>query len=499
MATLSTPSAAGPDDAGVLSPRRLLIVMTVLVLVEVMSSLESTMVYAALPTIMREHGHGGIVGWLITGFVLVQASSSVIAAKLGDVYGRRRLLAIVLAICVVGSVVSAMASTLTWVIIGRSLQGVSGALLPLACGIIRQAAPRERVPFLIGIVTAALGLAGGAGFILGGYLADSGNWQHIFWLTAIYGSLLLPAVALLPGPAARPEEAPIDVIGGTLFVPAIAAILWVATGGWSIATPGGMALLGAGTVLLAAWLVWELRHPFPLIDVRLLRKRNVALGAAGSALLGLGLINSALLMMMILQQPAATGIGLGLSGTVAGLLKLPTNVSAFVGAAVGGWLAGRYTTRMPVVMGGAVCIVSWASLWLFHDTIWQVLAGVLGVTFASGALMTAMPNLILQEVAVERSSEATGMNLLVRSVFNAVGAQIIAAVLAASRVQTPGLAAPYPSAAGFKTCFALMLATGVGTVAIGLLCRVRRVAPASAAADAVRAEPFGGEAAREPA
>jgi len=452
--------------------------MTVLVLVEVLSSLESTMIYAALPTIMRQYGNSALAGWLISGFVLIQASSSVIASKLGDLYGRRRLLVIVIAICTVGSLVSALATSLPGVIAGRALQGMSGALLPLSCGIIREVAPARRVPFLVGVVTAALSLAGGVGYILGGYLADTGVWQQIFWFTALYGLILLPLLALLPVGQRTAPTARIDIVGGTLFVPGVALILWVTTSGPAVMTSLGLGLIGAGVALLAAWLVWELRHPHPLVDVRLLRQRNVALGMIGSAFAGVSLMNISLVMMLILQQPAATGIGLGLTAVLAGVLKLPTNVTAFLGSTLSGWLGGRYTTRLPIILGGLVAGIAWAWLWLFNDTIWQVLIGGLLATLASGAMLAGLPNQVLQEVPVERSSEATGLSLLMRSVFSAVGAQVITAILAAHRVQTPGLATAYPSAEGYRMCFAVLCATGLALVATGLATTPRRVTPA---------------------
>src|SRR5258706_14992310 len=98
-------------------------------------SLESSMIYGSLPTVNRIYGDPAMVGWLIAGCVLVQAAAAAIGGRLGDIFGRRRVLEIVLVTSVVGSLLSAGSTELIWIIVGRCLQGASGAILPLSFAI----------------------------------------------------------------------------------------------------------------------------------------------------------------------------------------------------------------------------------------------------------------------------------------------------------------------------------------------------------------------------
>ena len=142
-------------------------------------------------------------------------------------YGRKRVTLALLVICIAGSLLSAIGQSALLVIIGRGLQGFSGALLPLCYGMARQIAPPRQIPFWIGTLTGGITIASAFGYILGGYFADLGSWRLIFWFATAYGAILLPGALLVmphfPGKLVRGR---IDVLGGLLLAPGIAASLF---------------------------------------------------------------------------------------------------------------------------------------------------------------------------------------------------------------------------------------------------------------------------------
>jgi len=150
--------------------RRLFVVA--LVIAEISSSLEVTMVYTALPSLTRAFHDPGGVGWIITACLLVSAAAAALCGRLGDLYGHRRLLLIVLAVTASGSFVSASSRSLPGIIAGASLQGSCGAILPLCLALIRQHAEPSRVPTTVGIVLAAATGSAAVGLALGGLLVD---------------------------------------------------------------------------------------------------------------------------------------------------------------------------------------------------------------------------------------------------------------------------------------------------------------------------------------
>ncbi|WP_447752260.1 MFS transporter [Sphingopyxis fribergensis] len=452
-----------------------------LMAVEMISSFENSMTITALPTIARQFNDIVHAGWLITGFVLVQAGTAAVGGRLGDIYGRRRMLVIIAVLCAVGSLVSALSTTLEGIIAGRAIQGVSGALLPLCFGIVREYVPQEKVAFWVGCLSGAYAVGAGLGNVLAGFLVDLGGWHTIFLFTAGYSVLaLVPLMTMVPETTRVTLRGRTDYMGGLLFVPAVALTLYglgnVSSSPLLSVTVAGCTL--TGLALVALWVWHENRHPEPLIDVRLLASRDVALGNLCYALLGLGMVQMPIISMMLLQQPIWTGIGLGVTATVAGLVKTPTAFGSAVASPLSGYISGRFGGRAAIVTGSALGIVGWGGLTFFHDSIGlAVMWMTIGVA-AIAMLLAAVPNIVLASVPLSRSSEATGLSMVVKGIFAGVGAQAVTAIMGShSIVGADGTA--YPSREGFMLCLGLTTGTAVLILLTGLAIGRGKTRPAS--------------------
>ncbi|MET0371386.1 MAG: MFS transporter [Sphingobium sp.] len=449
------------------TPPGVLLVMLVLVLAEVLSSFESSMVYTALPGIARDLGDLSTASWLITAHLLGSVVMAVIGGRLGDAYGRRRIILIAVLLCGIGSLVSAVASSTSLIIAGRALQGASGALLPLVFGIVREVVVPHKSPFWIGCMTGAFGVGSSMGFLLGGYLSDAGHWQSMFVFTSLYSLALLPILfAVLPrsaGAAVAGER--FDYLGAILFAPGVALVLLAVSTGfrkdadllWTAA------LLATGATLLAIWIGHELRCRHPLVHLRHLRNRSIALAFGGMCLASVGLVQTAFLFMLLMQQPSATGIGLGLSATLAGMLKIPSSLTAGIASPLSGWLSARYGSALVLAIGSGLGGLGWIALIGFHDTLWHVVAISMLCSFAAYVLMTGLPTLALEQTPVGRSSEVTGAIMMLRGVATAVGVQLMGIFLSISRVTLPS-GDQHPAESAFLLAFA-----GIGTSALLLM------------------------------
>ena len=158
-------------------------ILLILVIAEITSAFEGSMVYAALPAMMRHYGDPAAVGWVVTGYLLVATATAAIGSRLGDLFGRSRLLGIALLLAMLGSVISAFADQLSIVVLGRVIQGASAAILPLCFGLVREHLPASHVPFGIGVLAATASVAAGAGMLLSGVIVDQLGWQWIFWVS----------------------------------------------------------------------------------------------------------------------------------------------------------------------------------------------------------------------------------------------------------------------------------------------------------------------------
>lgn len=464
------------------------VLLPVLVIAEITSSFEVSMMYAAMATMLREFGDPAGVGWLITAYLLVGSVSAALCSRLGDLFGRRRLALAMLTCSFAGSLLSLFSTSLAWLVAGRGLQGLSAALLPLAVGLVREHLPAARVPVAIGWIAAMASFSAGVGILLGGVLVDTQGWRWIFGFSAGHALLAWLLVAWMvprdrPRPGATRGVRDIDLLGGVLYAPAIAAVLWAlsrlkAHGSGDLLTLG---LLVGGAFVLGVWARWEWRHPHPLIDVRRVGQRQVGLAMVLMLMFGLGTSQLMLVLMLLAQQPVWTGVGLGLTATLAGAIKLPSNFMGLVGAPWSGRIAARDGARRAALWGSLIICAGWFGLSGWHAAPWQLVAGALVVTLGGSMLYAAVPNLIVEVAPAERTSEITGLSQVVRTVGSAVGTQGASLLLAAWTVSDAAHApAAFPSAQAYLMAFAAISTCAVAGVAAALALPARARRPAVA-------------------
>ena len=439
-----------------------LTILAVLVIAEIISSFEVSMIYAALPTISREFGDPVGAGWLITAYLLVGSVSAGLSSRLGDLFGRRRMVLAMLACSATGSLVSALSSELGGLIFGRALQGMSAALLPLAIGIVREHLPRDRVPVAIGWLAAMATFSAGAGLLLGGFLVDHMGWRTMFWFGTVHGLVAIVLVASFVPPSARQAMTDrLDWLGGVLYAPAVALLLWALSRlkVHGLGNPTTLAALGAGVLLLLVWVRREWRHPAPMIDVRQLVDREVGLPMVLMFLFGLGTSQLMLVLMSLAQQPLWTGVGLGLSATLAGLVKLPSNFMGLFGAPWGGHLAARRGARSAALLGAFLILLGWCGLTLWHHAVSMLVLWAMVGSLGGAMMMSAVPNLLVEVVPAERTSEFVGLSQVVRTLGTAIGTQIASVLLATQMVRSDvQLGAAFPSSEAYLLTMAAITA-----------------------------------------
>lgn len=416
--------------------------LSALIIAALTSSLEASMIYTALPTIIRETGNLRGAGWLVTAFLLVFAGSAAIGGRVGDLYGRRRMLLVILVLCSTGSLVSAFSPNLSWVVVGRAIQGLSGAILPLCYGLCGENLAREKMPMGVSIVSGVYGLGGIFGFLSGAALSQYGHWQQIFLVTSSLAFISIAVVAIVvPRSARTGGNQNLDTIGGALFVPALFLILIGATEApkWGLLWHPAPILAGAGALLMLYWIRYEWRHPSPLINVRLMRIPEIGIANALNAFTGLGAFQLALIVFMLLQQQPASGAGFGISAMLSAVLKFPGSIATGLGSLLAGRISSRWAPRLAVLASGGLQVVAWTVLFSSTTYLPGVILGLTLGSLASGMLLSAVPILILQAVPPARSSESTGTAGATLAVTMAVGSQLVLLLLAVSpAIHQPG-------------------------------------------------------------
>ena len=211
-------------------------------------ALSQTVVSPALPEIQRQYGADpAAAAWILTGYLLAASVATPIVGKLGDLFGRGRVLTVVLLVFAAGSAVCALAPSLGVLVAGRVIQGVGGGIFPLAFGIIREAFPPERVATAIGGISATFGIGGGVGLVIAGLIVEALGASWLFWL----GLMALPAAFAIwryvPNEETRPD-AKVDWLGAAILSVALASLLFGLSkaNAWGWGSPRVLALCLGG-------------------------------------------------------------------------------------------------------------------------------------------------------------------------------------------------------------------------------------------------------------
>jgi EmrB/QacA subfamily drug resistance transporter len=434
-------------------------VLLTLALACVAFSLSQTLVVPALPSLAEEFDASvSTVSWVLTGFLVSASIATPIVGKLGDLFGKGRVLTAVLVLFSAGAVINALAGSIHVVIAGRLLQGVAGGVFPLAFGVVRDTFPREHIPGGLAMISAIFGIGGGIGLPLSGVIVDHVDLQWLFWINLIALPAAFAAHRLIP-PSPPVANAKVDWTGALVLSGALAGILLGVSQGseWGWGSPANVGAIAGGLVLVGVFIVVEGRVDQPLIDLHVLRRRSVAATNLTGFMVGAAMFSSFLIMPQFAQSPESTGYGFGFTVTEAGLLLMPTALAQL--------LAGPPATRIAARIGfrallslGAVCITASFLINTFaHAHPWELVAGGVllgaGITFA----FAAMANLIVDAVAQSEVGIATGINTVMRTVGGSFGAATATAILAASELE----ALPLPAEGAYTAAFALSSGAGV--------------------------------------
>jgi EmrB/QacA subfamily drug resistance transporter len=339
-----------------LSPRQVHIIIGGLLLALLLAALDSTIVATALPTIVGEMGGLDHLSWVVTAYLLAQTVVTPLYGKLGDLYGRKKVVQVAIVIFLVGSALCGLAQSMTQLIVFRAIQGLGGGgLMVTTQAVVGDVVPpRDRGRYQ-GIFGAVFGLSSIAGPLIGGYFTTHISWRWIFYINIPLGILaILVIAATLPGVSRRVSHA-IDYIGAALLATALSGIIVVTDlGGMTFpwTSPFILSLIAASVLSIAGFIWAETRAVEPVLPLRLFRNRTFVISVLVGLIVGFALFGSVTYLPLFLQ------VVKGDSPTASGLRMIPMMAGMLVSSIVAGQLIsrrGRYKT-FPI-LGTAVMVV----------------------------------------------------------------------------------------------------------------------------------------------
>lgn len=440
----------GPTDPDPGRGRRLGWVLVLTSTAYFMVALDATVVSTALPR-MQADLHVGLTSlqWTLNSYGIAFAAGIITAAALGDRYGRRRIFSIGLALFTAASAACALAPNVSALIAARTVQGLGGAIvLPLSLTILTTAFPAQRRGTIVGIYGGLAGLAVAAGPLVGGAVTQGINWHWIFWINVPIGiAAVVLSQRLLPESRGARER--LDLTGVTLVTGGVVAIVWALVranqSGW--ASPEIVTTLGAGAVLVVAFVAWESRVAEPMVPLRLFGSRAFAIGNATTFLMSGAIFAGAYLVSEEFQfargySPVSTGLRL------LPFFGMPMLISPLAGA-----LSDR-TGRRPVMVTGLALLTggfAWVAVRGSLATSWveltlALLVAGIGISMA----LPTVPTAVLNAVAPHEMGKASGINYMAQRLGGVFAIAISTAVFTANG----HLGTPASVTSGFKPALA---------------------------------------------
>jgi EmrB/QacA subfamily drug resistance transporter len=439
------------------------VTFTLLAVAAVAYALLQSLVAPALLTIQHDlKTSASGTAWILTAYLLSASVLTPVAGRLGDMFGKKGALVIVMIVLGLGTVLAGIATNIELMIGGRVIQGAGGAVFPLAFGIIRDEFPRERIPHGIALISAILGIGGGAGIVLAGPIVDHFSYHWLFWFPLI--GIVAATVGIVVSVPESPVRTPgrIDPLGGVLLAGWLVALLVAVSEGpaWGWGSGKTVGLFAASVVLVVAWVVAEARSDAALVDMGMMRISTVWMTNLAALLIGYGMYASFVLVPEFVELPKANGFGFSASVTQAGIFLLPSTIGMLGAGPVAGRLSSRAGSRLPLQIGAFASCVAFVLLALAHGSSWQIYLAMLIMGVGIGFAFASMANLIVESVPPHQTGIATGMNTIVRSIGGAIGSQVSASIIAGTLSSSRA-----PTEHGFTVAFgvaAAALAVGVG-------------------------------------
>jgi predicted MFS family arabinose efflux permease len=490
---LSRADARGEDEdhpGPGAAPRRRRGLIPTLVYCGLCTSVVGSLGALLIPTIADDQDIArGTAQWVLTAALLVGAVATPVLGALSDGPRRRRVLLATLALVLVGSVLAATATSFGQLLVGRALQGLAYGVIPMATAMARALLPPERVRGTAAALSVTTVTGAGLSFPVTGIVVEQWGYHAAFWLAVVFTApafLAVLATAPRDDPAAHPSGTRLDWTGAGLLAVALAGLLVAVSQGdhWGWASPVVIGLFTLAGLLFPVWAWVELRTPHPLVQLRSMVNRDVALANVTTLVLGAMLFAASSSVSQLLQTPSWTGYGFGLAVFATGLAMLPTSVASVAANGVMHVLGRWFTPHALLPLGPLFIGLDMAFLALFHDHLWQVFVGVFLHGLATGASLVLMPALILAAVPPQQTGSAIGLNQVLRTVGGSVGSALVGALLAAATLTGERLPLEHGYTLVFGTTAAACAVLTVALLAMSVSRRHADGSPGAAPSDA---------------
>lgn len=467
-------------------------VLAILSTIAVMAVYAETMLLPAIPDLIEEFRIDySTSSWILSSFLIVGAISVPVVGRLSDMYGRKKMLLIVMIVYAAGVLAGGFTTDIYTMVAARSVQGIGISFFPIVFSIVRDQFPRDKLAIAQGTLISMFAFGGVIGLLAGGTIINEFGWRATFYPIAPIAIVLAAVIAKTIRVAEQQgEKQRLDLAGTAALAATITLLLSGLTfiqSSSSIEGGGGGA--GAGTVMasvffaaglasLAAFVIIELRSQAPLVDLRLMSHRPILLSNVIAIIIGVAMFAVFQTVPVLVRSPEPSGFG-GTAADAAGV-QLPFSIVALAFGPTSGYIISRMGSPRVAVAGAAIALAGFAFMLLYHADALQVAAGL--AVIATGLSLTDVGQINMNTVATPArfAGVSFGMNTLFRLVGASVGPAVAGMLMQANQMTIDGLMFPSPGSYSAIFVAAAALAAAMLAMTLALKRAIGRDNPAFA-------------------
>ena len=451
---------------------------------------DETMILPAIPDFIRDFNITySESSWLLSSYIIAAAVMTPIGGRLSDIYGKKKILLIVMAVYAVGIIAGRFATNMEFMILARAAQGIGMAMFPIAFGIIREVLPEKKLA--IGQTIFSSTFSGGAvvGLVGGAAIIQNFGWQATFLAILPVAILLwfmilrfvrVPAAQADPAAGGPQSKQSVDLKGTLVLAAAIISFLAGITfleGDYPWYQFVGLFAISA--ISVAAFIAIEKRVQSPLLDLKLMSNKLFLPPTIILMMVFMSIFMVYLTIPIMVRSPQPLGFG-GDAVAVASV-QLPFMAVLLVGTILSGFILTRIKNTKLTLIGTIIGAVGFIILFMFHSTTEMVSIGLAVLAGGLSLAITGAFNVILLSVPMQMTGIALGMTLLLNLVGMSVGPALAGLLQQSSQGTVEGVPGLFPTEAAYNLIFIIAAIVSLASVGMAISVATRNIAPAAMA------------------
>lgn len=496
-------------------PWKILIILSCLA---TMAMYAETMLIPAIPTLIDDFDVSyGLSSWILTSYLIAGAVMTPIAGKLSDIFGRKKILLIIMSIYTVGVLMGGLAGDFLTMIIARTIQGIGLGMFPIAFSIIRDQFPRERISITTGIITSMFAAGSVIGLSVGGLIVHEYGWKMTFFTIIPIAILLLWMIRKyvrvseiskpLPDKKTSSSDSKfdnlpndpnfkknkrfysqIDIKGSILLAITIVSFLLSLT---YLQTPSAedqtlnmneasslnpdssinqiIPFLIIGTVSLLLFIYQERRSKYPLIDFRIFLKPPILLSNLIIMIVGLSMFMVFQTIPILVQSPQPIGFGENAIST--GMIQLPFAIVLLIFGPTSGFIISKMGSIKPIILGAILTAAGFSILLLFHSTEIFISVGLAVLSTGLSLASVGAVNVTILSTPIEFTGVTMGISTMLRIVGSSIGPALAAMYMQTNQsfINIQGIETAVPSSFSFSLIFFTALMFSVAAIGMSIV------------------------------